>query len=412
MLIWILQIGEALPIDRGARMLRTSLLADQLALREHKVIWWASTFNHFQKNWYYNKDTELKINDYLTIKALKGVGYSKNVSLSRIIDHRIIARKFRKMAPAMQQPDIIISSMPSYDLAFESVIYAEKRDIPVVVDIRDQWPDIFLDAVPERIKWLARILMASEFSMLKKLLTKADGLISMTSDILDWGLQKASRKKTRRDKVFYLGYKRDILSTLSEDNRIHELIRKMEGKFIVSFIGTFGIYHNPQIMIECAENIKDSEILFVVAGDGELAIHLKSKATHLENVIFPGWLNQAEVTALLRHSHVGVCPTGEHANKGFFPNKAFTYFSEGLPVLTSFKGDLEGFIKEYKIGLHYDDLDGLTAAISQLKSNYELYKSMRRNVFKVFKEKFDAKLIYASYADYIESLAKGHKKKI
>ena len=202
------------------------------------------------------------------------------------------------------------------------------------------------------------------------------------------------------------------MSTLDENSKVRELIKKFDGKFVVLFVGTFAKYHNPEILIDCAEKIKDKDILFVLAGDGELAGNLKSKASYLGNVIFPGWLNQSEITALLKHSNVGVCPTGEHANKGFFPNKAFTYFSEGLPVLTSFEGDLEGVIKEYKVGVHYNDLDSLTTAVSQLKSNRDLYESMRRNVMKVFQEKFDAELIYSSYADHIESIVNKYKSSI
>ena len=49
MKIWLTEIGEPLPIDAGARLMRCGLLAQTLASRDHDVTWWASTFDHARK---------------------------------------------------------------------------------------------------------------------------------------------------------------------------------------------------------------------------------------------------------------------------------------------------------------------------------------------------------------------------
>ena len=46
--IWLLQIGEVLPLDVDARMIRTAYLADELVKRGNNILWWASAFDHFQ----------------------------------------------------------------------------------------------------------------------------------------------------------------------------------------------------------------------------------------------------------------------------------------------------------------------------------------------------------------------------
>ena len=103
--IWLRQRAESLPIDPNVRKMRTALLADELTARGHSVIWWTSAFDHFTKKWRVDKDSEIQIKDLLRVKALKGLGYKKNVSISRFIDHRIIARKFKKYACDMDKPD-------------------------------------------------------------------------------------------------------------------------------------------------------------------------------------------------------------------------------------------------------------------------------------------------------------------
>src|SRR5687768_8574948 len=99
MLIWLLQISEPLPVDASAKKLRTAYLAERLVDRGHSVVWWASTFNHLRKRWYFDRDTQVEVRPGLNITALKGIGYSRNISVRRLVDHRIISRKFRARAP-------------------------------------------------------------------------------------------------------------------------------------------------------------------------------------------------------------------------------------------------------------------------------------------------------------------------
>ncbi|MFX0200046.1 MAG: glycosyltransferase WbuB, partial [Candidatus Hodarchaeota archaeon] len=59
--IWLIQIGEALPVKAGIRKLRTAYLADKLIQRGHDVLWWASAFDHFEKRWLYDNDKEVTL---------------------------------------------------------------------------------------------------------------------------------------------------------------------------------------------------------------------------------------------------------------------------------------------------------------------------------------------------------------
>lgn len=405
MKVWLFQLGETLPLKAETRRLRTYLLADELARRGHSVLWWASTFDHLRKEWVFDKDTEFTVYDGLKITALKGIAYKKNFSLARFIGHRVIASKFRKVSRVIEPPDIIVSAMPAYDLAFEATIYAKEKDIPILIDIRDQWPENFLDRVPGSLRGIARLALYNEFSMLKKLLRMADGIISMTDVLLEWGLEHAGRQRRWKDKVFHLGYSKGDCNDNDSDNKIHALKEKLKGKFIITFIGTFAMYHNPSILIDCARAINDEGILFVLAGDGELLEGLKKQASNLKNILFTGWLNQYEISTLLEISHIGVCPTGGINTNAFFPNKAFMYWSVGLPILSSFRGEIENVIENFKVGYTYSDSRSLIQSIRNLREDTILYREMSSNAKTLFIEKFEAGKIYAAYAKHIEDVA-------
>ena len=407
--IWIIQTGEPLPIAKGTKQMRTAILADKLIERGHSILWWASAFDHFKKNWIFKKDSIVNINENYKIFAIKGKGYRKNISLSRLIDHRFVAWKFRKLAPKMQMPDIIVASMPPHDLAYEAVMFAHNNKIPVLVDIRDTWPDIFLDHIKGIFKKVLKIILHGDFAMAQKTMQTADGLIAVTNTFLKWGLRYKKKKKNEHDRVFHLGYKKPLVRSFSKiKKRFLPVIDKIENKFVIFFVGTIsGLYHNPFILLEVAKRISNNKnIHFIIGGDGELFNELKESAKNLYNVTLTGWLNQDEIEFWLKYSHIGVCPVTQEIDLP--TNKIFTYLSAGLPVISAFQGDSKEIIENYQIGFYYppNDVRILTDCILKLYEDSNLYKKMSENARKLFKEMFDADKIYEEYAEHVERIAK------
>jgi glycosyltransferase involved in cell wall biosynthesis len=402
--IWLIQIGEPLPIIGNAHKMRTAILADKLVKKGHSVTWFVSAFDHFKKKWIFKKDTQITLKDRYDIIAFKGRGYKNNISLSRFLDHRIIANKFKKQAPQLPKPDIIITSLPSHDLTHQAVLFAKNVNIPILVDIRDEWPDLFLNHIPKGFKLLAKILLFNDYQMSKKSMIMADGLISVMNNLLAWGINYAKREISWKDRVFYLGSTKQNNINDTAD-RLLDLAANLQDKFVVTFIGTFVQNNNPSILIECAKKLINANIIFILAGDGELIKDLRKASATLPNIIFTGWLNQNEISALLHYSHIGICPTNQIRDA--FPNKVFVYLSSALPILVAFEGELKEIIEKYQLGFYYppNDVDALVYCIKKLYDDSELYKRMTENAKRVFDEMFDADKIYEEYADHVERVA-------
>ena len=408
--IWLIQTSEALPIDLYARKLRTSLLADTLVNRGHKVTWWASSFNHLKKEWYFQDDVDIRLSNQLLIKVLHGIGYKKNTSLFRLIDHRILSWKFRRFARAEKKPDLIVCSLPSYDLAWQAMRYANLINIPLVIDIRDQWPDNFLDIFPKRLKKLGRILLAHEFNLVREALVGSAALISITDSLLEWGLNYCGHAVRDNDRVFHLGFSRGVVTEAEQiTDKFKSFSNDFPNFFVVTFIGTFGKYHDPSIVIECARRLVNHDIVFVLGGAGELDVELRNSATGLKNIVFVGWLNANETIRLLRLSDVGVCSAGVSGNKKFFPNKVFSYWAEGLPVASAFSGELFNVIDTNDVGFNYDSLNELEAGILNLMYNRERYNHQSNNARALFDSTYDANIIYENYANHLESIVGSYK---
>jgi len=126
--------------------MRTAILADKLLERGHNVFWWASAFEHQQKVMIAGKDRNFDISERYAIRVLRGCKYRKNISLARYIDHQIVALKISNPIEEISQTRYHsgINAGPSSRVMKRRDTQA-KNHIPFLVDIRDLWPDIFLN---------------------------------------------------------------------------------------------------------------------------------------------------------------------------------------------------------------------------------------------------------------------------
>lgn len=404
--IWIVQTGETLPLHPEAKRLQSALLAEKLASRNHSVTWWASSFNHLRKAWTFSADTELVTDGNVQIRALRGCGYTRNMSPKRWLDYRLVASKFRRQARAAPRPDIIVASMPGYDVASEAVCYGRANAVPVIVDVRDQWPESFVDALPRSLRSLGRMALGAETRMMRRSLAGADGLVSMSESLLGWGLRQAGRARHQGDAVFYLGGQPPSPSARPTSASLINALERARGKFLVVFVGTFARYHNPTILIQAAQRLSGEGFHFIIAGDGELHDSVTHAARGLDDVDLPGWLGQSDIDALLLRASVGACPTDPRIRRPFFPNKIFAYLAAGLPVVSAFSGEVQEMLDRHGAGCHFSDADGLVSALRRLKLDSEARITMSTAARALFAEHFDAHRIYEAYADYVERMVR------
>lgn len=406
--VWVVQVGENMRLNENSVPMRTGYLVEKLLERGHRVLWWGSAFDHFKKEWLFTPNRGVSFRPGFDFIPLGGLGYKKNISLARFLDHRFISRKFRQIAPTLKQPDVLVVSTPPYDLAYEAACFAKDRGLPFLVDIRDPWPDLFVDHFPKPLHWLARIFLLGERRQLQKALRQANVLFSVTEEMLAWALSLAGRKKSPVDQVMGLGFSTFVGMGGTVSEILKEKAELWKDKFVVLFVGTISpSYHNPSILVTAARLLKSTNLHFVIAGDGEGLGEIQRQSAGLSNLTVTGWLNRTELAFVLRRAHVGVCPSAIPLE--IPSNKFFAYLSAGLPVISSFGGEIHKTIVDESVGLVYapGNVQDLVESLLRLHLNPELYRLFSANAAKLYREKFDASVIYASYANAVESLAKG-----
>lgn len=407
MRIWLINEGENLPgDDNNPRLQRMGLLAYELSKIEGtEVVWWQSTFNHYQKKFraYEDKTVQLKAN--LTLRMLHSYGYKKNVCFRRIAHDIKTAHKFYKQAKYETLPDVMVVAMPTIAFAHYAVKFARKYNIPVLVDVRDLNPDGFVPAFSGITKQCVKIGIKPLQWILRNALKHADGLIGTTEPYLNWGLKYAERARGENDRIFFVSYPDNGIPTqLNKDTRWKQY-EDYDG-LISCFFGQFGKVVDFDTLLEAADLCLKNNVkcLFLICGAGENLEYYQTliKKRGLNNVVMPGWVNKTDISDIGYVSDIGLMAYKNNDNFNMqMPNKFSEYLSLGLAIMLQPTGVMEKVIADNQCGLRYQSAQDLYEALKCLSEDREKLEMYKKNSRALFEREFSVGKVYKEYAEYI-----------
>lgn len=412
--IWIVEASEPLPLTDGTfRDFRCGLLAKALVREGHQVVWWSSTFNHEKKRQRFHESRTIDTDSGFRLRLLYGPGYQRNTSPQRLLHNHWVANAFFREAMAMpDRPDMLFCCLPTLELAEKSVTFGQYIGVPVLIDVRDHWPDHYLSMVPPIFQRPFRILLTAEFRRVRSILRNATAISAISQTQLDWALGHAERQQQPTDGVFPIGYPlQNNLSETQLSERRDQLVRQYqltEKRLVVTFVGSFVSSYAFETVIAAAKILQDTgrtDITFIFVGDGDRGKQLRSLAADLQNVLFTGWFDQLAITAILQCSSVGLAPYYSDAVMSL-PNKPFEYMASGLPILSSSCGELGQLILQERIGMLYqaDDPMSLVTCVCELADYPAKRQLMGQNARKLIERRFAAESVYPQLIAHMQTL--------
>jgi len=413
MRVWLITVGEPLPIDgNNDRPLRAGILANILVEGGHEVLWWTSSFDHVRKRQRCGTDTTKVLGDRYRITMLRANGYRNNISLARLLNHRGVAEKFRKYSATERKPDVILCSLPTLELSVEAVRYGKRNNVPVVIDIRDLWPDLIAELTPKWGQGAMKLLLAPMFNDVREACTEATAIFALTPEFLKWGLDYAGREVGSWDKVFPMGYT-SLSPTRGEVEEATKGWRSVGVKkedFNICYFGSIGHQSDIGTVINAARIlIKGPRIFrFVICGSGDKLEYYKKKGMGCSNVLFPGWVNRTDIWSLMRISSMGLVAFVNKSNYTLnLPNKPIEYLSAGLPIVSSLSGVLARLLMENHCGVTYEEgrPDSLAAALMRLYDDRDALGDMSRNARSLYERSFVAERVYGEMIRHLCCIA-------
>ena len=406
--IWILQTGEPLHIDDGnPRPMRAMNLSNKLVEAGHNVVLWSSAFSHQSKKHRTKEYIVCNVNSNLEVRLIPSCGYKKHIGLMRLFDHFQLAWNLKSLLKKEKlAPDIAFIGYPPIETAAVMSKWLKNRKVPMMLDVKDLWPSMFVDAFPKVVQPFIRVIFHPYFYLAKRAIIDVQGVSAMAPAFLDWVLKFADKVPGKNDRVFRLTSPEGGIDKgeLLQAERWWKSCGVSNSRPVVFFAGSFMSVFDFQPVFKAAK--ENSNCQFVLCGDGDYLDKVKKQMSSLENVIFPGWVNRPQIEALAKISIASLAP---YKNIDNFilntPNKIVDSLLLGLPILSPLRGEVATLIESYNVGFTYGHSKSLGSCIQSLIDNDTMQEEMSKSAKNLYEDEFQFNKVYDGLVCHLENMA-------
>jgi glycosyltransferase involved in cell wall biosynthesis len=253
--------------------------------------------------------------------------------------------------------------------------------IPYIFEVGDLWPEAPIQVGIVRNPILKKILYGLEKSIYKR----SKSIVALSEPIKRAIDQKVSGKRI------------DVISNMADveyykpSDKNPELEKKfnVQGKKVLSYIGTFGLANGLDQVLDCAQTVSGSlTIHFILCGDGAMRSTLLKEAERLKlaNVSFVPMQDREGVkeilnvtdAAFISYQSLPVLETGS-------PNKYFDALAAGKMIVINFGGWIKNEIEANHCGVFVkpdksEDLKSIVLPILQNERELQHYQHAARTL--------------------------------
>jgi glycosyltransferase involved in cell wall biosynthesis len=186
----------------------------------------------------------------------------------------------------------------------------------------------------------------------------------------------------------------------------------VDGKFVVSYVGTHGLAHGLSVILDAAEKLKHKpEIIFLMIGDGaEKKKLLEEKSRRqLDNVIMLDQQPKQEMPNIWSISDVSlVLLKKQNLFLTVIPSKIFETMAMKKPIVLGVRGESQALIEEGNAGIciEPENVDELVTAVVKLYEDADAYHQYAENGYVYVQQHFDRKKLANQYETILMSLVK------
>lgn len=301
--------------------------------------------------------------------------------IKRILDYMSFMVSGFFAALFVRRVDIVVGTSPQFFTVCSAWAVSAVKRRPFIFELRDIWP--------ESVRALGAMQSSKILDMFEAveifLYHRAFRIISVThsfKDILE-------RRGINPDKIH-------VITNGVDPVRFHPMQKEpvllsnleLEGKFVVGYIGTLGMAHALETLLEAAAILKQtpeaSDVRILLLGDGSEREKLLAHARNMDvdNVVFLPSVPKTMVASywsLLDVSVVHLRKTDIF--KTVIPSKIFECMAMGLPILHGVEGESASIIEKTGTGIPFEPENSreLASKILELQSNSNLCERLSKN---------------------------------
>jgi len=306
----------------------------------------------------------------------------------------------------LARPQAVIATSPQLLVGLSGWWLARLKRVPFIFEVRDLWPES-----------LVAVGMGNDTSLLHRALSKIANFLYRHSDrivVVSPAFKEylVDRLHVDAAKLFVVenGVETEVFHPAVADSDLEKRLG-LEGKFVVSYIGTMGIAHGLETVLNTAERLQHShpEIAFLFVGEGADKQRVVSIAQQMQlnNVRFISEQPRERIPDFIAASDAClVLLKRDEIFKTVIPTKMLEFMSCARPVILGVDGHARKIIKDAAAGIFIRPAseDDLTAAVIRLAQDNQLRTTLGRNGRKFILQFYSRRQTAKKYAAFLEAL--------
>ena len=306
------------------------------------------------------------------------------------------------------RPDVIIASSPQLLVGLSGWWIAFLKHVPFVFEVRDLWPEsLTAVGVGDENSLLHHALAA----VAKFLYQRSDRIVVVTPAFKEH-LMRHWRIPAEKIAVVENGVETDLFAPApaAANNALRRELGA-DGKFLVCYIGTMGMAHGLETLLEAAHQLQhqNSTAQFLLVGEGAEKGRIKTLAQSrgLTNLRFLDQQPHEKIPAFISASDAClVLLKKTDVFKTVIPTKMLEFMSCARPVILGVDGQARQIVDEAGAGffIEPENAQELVNAINRLSANRELGEAFGKKGREYILQYFSRNRMAKKYIQALKSL--------
>jgi colanic acid biosynthesis glycosyl transferase WcaI len=305
--------------------------------------------------------------------------------------------------PRLGELDVVIASSPTLLSAVSGLLLAKYKRVPFVLEVRDLWPEAIVGLGLLRPGSLSVRLLSG---LARFLYAHAARVVVVTEAFADHlAAQGVPRAKlcvipNGADTVFFG-------RAIEAEGRALRHRLGLEGSFVVAYVGSHGLSHGLDAVLDAAA--RQPDVSYLLVGDGaerERLLALRD-ARKLSNVTMLPSVPKSEVPGLYAAADVCLVPLRDvPLFDAFVPSKLFEVLAAGKPVVGAVRGEARAILERSGGALlvEPEDAAGIAAAVERLRADPALCLQLGQHGQAFVRANYDRDMLAGRYLDLLRSL--------
>lgn len=305
------------------------------------------------------------------------------------------------------RPDVVIATSPQLFTAVAGRAISWLKWRPFVFEVRDLWPESIVTVGAMKDSLAIRCLKALAHGLYRscqRIVTVGEGYAR--------GIHEGYGVPKEKMDVVTNGVDLNLYQPDEDARQRLRAEHQLGEKKVVLYLGTHGMAHGLNFVLEAAKRLKDRQNLhFVFVGDGaeKPALVRQAQDTDLENVTFMPPVGKEDVVAWYAASDMCLVPLRKvDLFRDVLPSKLFEIMSMRRPIVLSVDGESRKVVERAEAGVFVEpeNVDALVGAVIALCDDDAKRQRLGENGRRHVEEFYSRTVLAGRYLSVLDRLVR------